>query len=58
MTTNKFCPICNCGNIDSHRIRVCNDCQSQLLPEGEDYDKFEDELVFPSVDEAGGFLHQ
>jgi hypothetical protein len=57
MKTDRYCSICNCGNIESHRIRVCSDCQDELMPEGNEQDN-EEAIEHQSINDPSGFVHQ
>jgi hypothetical protein len=53
---DKYCPVCNCGNIESHRIRICSDCQDELMPEGNEQDN-EEPTINRSIGDYSGMYH-
>lgn len=38
---DKYCPLCDIGNIRSHNIKICWRCQEELMPE-EDQEPYYD----------------
>jgi hypothetical protein len=49
---DRFCPICACGNNKSENIRVCWQCQIELMPEGEEGPEYETMNI-----DYNGFYH-
>jgi hypothetical protein len=47
---DKYCPVCNCGNIE-HGTRICSNCRIEEIND-------EEPIEHQSINDPSGFLHQ